>query len=108
MDIREILKSLSDEDRQLWSQFRTEMRRCFITAHTTIIGGQKWDYTDDSFIDMVDIKLALLFDRAGKINAPSDIIGADDTKPTEKDLEEAKIEVKPQSDAVKVLTNVWR
>lgn len=89
MDIREILQSLSPEDRLLWSQCRTDMRRNYLNAHNQTMGVSKWDHTDDAFMDMIDIKLATLFDRCGKISSAKDIIG--DASETEATINAVKI-----------------
>ena len=74
-DIRVILEALSPEDKVLWSQHRTEMRRSYITAHSSILGTSAWDAHDDAFVDLIDIKLSFLFDRAGLLNTTKDIVG---------------------------------
>lgn len=76
MDIREILAALSPDDRALWSEHRTAMRRSFLTAHNMTVGIGNWSANDDAFADLIDIQLALLFDRAGRLEASKDIIGA--------------------------------
>lgn len=75
MDIREILMALSPDDRALWSEHRTTMRRSFLTAHNNTVGMGNWSDKDDAFIDLIDIQLALLFDRAGRFETTKDIIG---------------------------------
>lgn len=65
-DIREVLAALTPEDRMLWSQHRTEMRRSYMNAHNSVLGIAAWDANDDAFIDLIDIKLALLFDKSGR------------------------------------------
>jgi hypothetical protein len=80
-DIREVLASLDENDKLLWTQHRVEMRRSFITAHNSVLGLASWDASDDMMMDYIDIKLALLFDRAGRMEA---------VKPTAK-LEDAKV-----------------
>lgn len=77
-DIREILNALDPADRILWSQHRTEMRRSYMTAHSTIHGIVNWSDKDDAFIDLIDIQLALLFDRSGRFAATKDVIGNGD------------------------------
>ncbi len=77
MDIREILAALSPDDRALWSEHRTAMRRSFLTAHNHTVGIANWTDKDDAFADLIDIQLALLFDRAGRFEATKDIIGSD-------------------------------
>lgn len=79
-DIREVLAALDEQDRKLWSIHRTEMRRSYMAAHNTVNGVVNWSDKDDAFIDLIDIQLALLFDRAGRFAATKDIIGADGTK----------------------------
>lgn len=74
MDIREILAALDEEDRKLWSQCRTEMRRTYLNAHNQVLGVTKWEAIDDCFMDLIDIRLAVLFDRAGRISTNKEII----------------------------------
>lgn len=76
-DIREVLNALDEQDRVLWRQHRTEMRRSYMAAHNTVNGVINWSDKDDAFIDLIDIQLALLFDRAGRFAATKDIIGSD-------------------------------
>ncbi len=120
-DIREIYKALSPEDRLMYSQFRTEMRRTYLNAHNSTMGIDRWEDTDDQFVDLIDIKLAVLFDRAGMMNAERDIIGAEDAIETEQKIHAAddamkNAETSPslneinkrsnvKSDATKLLTN---
>jgi hypothetical protein len=85
-DIREILNSLDEVDRRLWSQVRTEMRRSYMTAHNSILGLPAWDPADDAFTDLIDIKIALLFDRSGRFNSTSDVIGRDDEQSIEQSI----------------------
>ena len=68
-DIREIINSLDEQDKQMFCQHRKEMRRSYLTAHNAIIGVQEWDAYDDAFMDIIDLKLAILFDRAGRFVA---------------------------------------
>jgi len=71
-DIREIINSLDEQDKQMFCQHRTEMRRSYLTAHNSIIGVHAWDAYDDAFMDIIDLKLAILFDRAGRFEAVKD------------------------------------
>jgi len=71
-DIREIINSLDDQDKTMFNQHRTEMRRSYLTAHNSIIGVHAWDAYDDAFMDIIDLKLAILFDRAGRFEAVKD------------------------------------
>lgn len=79
-DIREVLNALDEQDKTLWRQHRTEMRRSYMAAHNTVNGVINWSDKDDAFIDLIDIQLALLFDRAGRFAATKDIIGKDDDR----------------------------
>lgn len=77
-DIREVLNALDEQDKRLWSQHRTEMRKSYMNAHNSVLGIAAWDHNDDAFIDLIDIKLALLFDKSGRFAAVKEIIHADD------------------------------
>lgn len=111
MDIREILAALSPEDRQLWSQHRTEMRRSYLNAHNTTVGMVAWSDNDDAFLDLIDIKLATLFDQSGKLEATKDIIGKDDESRIEAKIltDSNTIKNKPvnMSNGTKALTSGW-
>lgn len=72
-DIRAILESMSLEHRALYSQFRTEMRKVYLSAHNQTVGLADWEQQDDFFMDLIDIKLMLLFDRAGALNSTKDL-----------------------------------
>lgn len=77
-DIREVLAALDEEDKRLWSQHRTEMRRSYMAAHNSVIGIAAWDAHDDAFIDLIDIKLALIFDKAGRFNTVKEVASRSD------------------------------
>jgi hypothetical protein len=68
MDIREILQALDKQDHELWSECRTAMRRVYLIAHNKVLGLGDYEAQDDDFMDLIDVKLALLFDRAGSIS----------------------------------------
>lgn len=87
MDIRQILQALSDDDRAVWNECRSNMRRAYITAHNMTIGPDKWDIMDDAFCDLIDIRLALLFDRGGRLNATQEIIHKEDGDKTVEAIE---------------------
>lgn len=76
-DIREILAAISDDDRAMYTQHRTEMRRSYMVAHNQTVGMDKWTETDDQFLDYIDIMLAVLYDRAGRLMTTKDILGDD-------------------------------
>ena len=79
-DIREILTALSNEDRAMYTQHRNEMRRSYLLAHTETIGMDKWAAEDDRLLDYIDISLALLYDRAGRLIASKELVGEDKVK----------------------------
>lgn len=100
-DIREILNALSVDDRALWSEHRTIMRRSFLTAHNATVGIGDWTDKDDAFIDLIDIQLALLFDRAGRFETTKDIVGNGDK------IANAIMADVDQSKATKMLKQEW-
>lgn len=85
-DIREVLAALDENDKRLWSQHRTEMRKSYLNAHNAVLGVAAWDYNDDAFIDLIDIKLALLFDKAGRFNTVKSLTANDETVKTETEI----------------------
>lgn len=95
-DIREILNALSIDDRALWSEQRTIMRRSYLNAHNETVGMANWSHEDDAFLDLIDIRLALLFDRAGRLNAVKEIIGTDHQEAIESDLKVAEDKMKDE------------
>jgi hypothetical protein len=92
-DIREILAALSDEDKAVYTQHRNQMRRTYLTAHNETLGMDKWSEHDDRLLDYVDIMLALLYDRAGKLNTAKDLIG-DDKETIERKIDGAESNLK--------------
>ena len=84
-DIRQLLSQLSPEDKQLWSQHRTEMRRSYMTAHNSVLGINAWTDFDDAFLDLIDTKLAQLFGSAGKLDA-EELVKHDDADRIENDI----------------------
>ena len=102
-DVREILKALSPEDRIVWEQCRTEMRRAYLTMHNSILGITAWDAKDDAFIDLIDIKIATLFDRGERLQSTKDITGnGHEIEKAVMDRAEA-IKPKEQSQSAKLL-----
>lgn len=99
-DIREILAALSDDDRAMYTQHRNEMRRSYLIAHNQTVGMDKWTETDDQFLDYIDIMLALLYDRAGRLTATKDILGDDKSK-LEKDIDAVEDNLKKINTATK-------
>jgi hypothetical protein len=96
-DIREILQSLDSHDKEMWQKVRTDMRRAYITAHNSVLGVNNWSIDDDAFVDLIDIKLALLFDKAGHMSTTKDIVSKADAQPIEESIHNAA------SNAVKLL-----
>ena len=94
-DIREILNALDVDDRALWSEHRTIMRRSYLNAHNETIGMAKWTHEDDAFLDLIDIRLALLFDRAGRLHSVKEIIGNGDK--IESDLKASEDKMKDKA-----------
>lgn len=67
-DIRDVLKGLSIDDRALYMEARNAMRRAYLSAHSKVLPIEKFEIADDQFLDLIDIKLAILYDRAGVFN----------------------------------------
>lgn len=76
-DIREVLAALDPQDRRLYSQTRTRMRSAYLQALTEVVGIHAHDESDDALLDLIDIKIAILFDRSGRFDNSA---GAIDTK----------------------------
>ena len=74
MDIRELYKSLSPEDRIIYQKLRTDMRKLYLNAHNSIVGVENWSLEDDALLDLFDIKIAVLFDRAGSIEGLKPVV----------------------------------
>ena len=112
-DIRTVLQAMSVDDRALWSECRTNMRRAFLTAHNHTVGMQNWDVSDDMFMDLIDINLALLFDRSGRLESTTEVVSAKDAEKIMEKIEEAgqnvgKAKAQPEmSEASKKLADGW-
>jgi len=100
MDIREILQALDEADRKLWSDCRTAMRKVYLTAHNKVLGLADYEAQDDAFMDLIDIKLAALFDRGGRLNTAKTLAG-DDADKIEKDLNDHDNIIKKKLSVVK-------
>ncbi|SRR5258708_3271793 len=83
MDIRELYQSLSPEDRMLYQKIRTDIRKVYLHAHTNIIGMDHWNVDDDYFLDLLDMKIAVLFDRAGHIEGVKAPVNKEEIKSIE-------------------------
>ena len=101
MDIRQLYNSLSPEDRAVYQQIRTDLRKVYLNAHTNIVGMDNWYEYDDAILDLFDIKLATLFDRAGRIEGLTAIVD----KEEEKSIEE-KVDIKGQEITIRMNTEM--
>ena len=88
-DIRDVLKGLSVDDRALYSEVRTVMRRAYLSAHAKLLPIDQYDAQDDAFLDLIDIKIAILFDRAGVFNSAEGNLDTDTAKEIEQKTKEA-------------------
>jgi ABC-type lipopolysaccharide export system ATPase subunit len=96
---------MSDQDKHLYNQHRVEMRRSYLTAHSTVLGVVQWDHGDDMFMDYIDITLACLFDRAHRINEPiagKQVVPVEDLAKIEEKLDERA----PKSAGQKMLDDI--
>lgn len=85
-DIRDVLNGLSIDDRALYTEIRTAMRRSYLSAHSKLLHIDKYEATDDAFLDLIDIKLAMLFDRAGAFDSSKGTIETAVADEIEKDV----------------------
>lgn len=103
-DIREVLNALEEKDRHLYAYIRTAMRSTYLSAVSDVIGIQQYSQEDDAFMDLIDIKLAILFERAGKFNNAKGSISDEDAIKIENEIVEAastlKLTSKSQSQRV--------
>lgn len=98
-DIREILSSLDIDDKARFLEARNTMRRSFMAAHAAALPIDKWTQDEDAFLDLIDIKLALIFDRSGRMDTKGKIIVAKS--------DSAEIESTIQSHATKMMQQPW-
>lgn len=86
-DIREILNALDTDDKARFLEARNTMRRSFMGAHAAAaLTIDKWTQEDDAFLDLIDIKLALLFDRSGHLEQTKTIVAKEDAKKIEETI----------------------
>lgn len=86
-DVRDVVARLAPEDRAAWTEHRTCMRRCYLAAVNDTIGINKFEEQDDNFLDLIDIRLALLFDRAGHLPASLEVVtGKEEAKKIEQSI----------------------
>lgn len=88
-DIRDVLKGLSAEDRAIYTEVRTQMRRAYLYAHTKTLSIEQFNETDDAFLDLIDIKIAMLFDRAGVFDHSEGSLDNTSAKAVEETLHKA-------------------
>lgn len=94
-DVRDIVARLEPEDRAVWNEHRTYLRKCYLSAVNSTIGVDKFEQQDDSFLDLIDIRLALLFDRAGMLPTGLETITGKD------ESEKIEYEILAKEDAMK-------
>lgn len=92
-DIREILAALDTDDKARFLEARNTMRRAFMGAHAaSALTIDKWTQEDDAFLDLIDVKLAMLFDRSGHMDSKGkDIIHKEDGVKIEQDITTASL-----------------
>jgi hypothetical protein len=88
-DIRDVLKGLSVDDRALYSEVRTVMRRAYLSAHAKLLPIDQYEAVDDAFLDLIDIKIATLFDRAGVFNHSDGHLNTNTAKDIEQEVKDA-------------------
>lgn len=88
-DIRDVLKGLSADDRALYAEVRTTMRRAYLAAHAAKLPIEQFTMEDDAFLDLLDIKVATLFDRAGVFNHSEGSLDTETAKVLTSDVESA-------------------
>ena len=70
------------------------MRKVYIAAHNKVIGVADWSHIDDAFLDMIDIQLAQLFDRSGRLNSTKTIVNNEDAEKIKAEMLKRDNEVK--------------
>lgn len=88
-DIRNILKGLSLNDRALYAETRTTMRRAYLYAHSKVLPIDQYNEQDDAYLDLIDIKIAMLFDRAGVFNHVEGSLDTETVKAIETGIKES-------------------
>jgi hypothetical protein len=85
-DIRDVLKGLSHDDRALYAEVRMVMRRAYLAAHAKLLPIDQYSIEDDAFCDLIDIKVATLFDRAGVFDASTGNLPTEEAAKIEADV----------------------
>lgn len=104
-DIRDLLKGLTPEFAAIYTEVRTTMRRAYLYAHSKTLPIEEYNEADDQFLDLIDIKIAQLFDRSGSFDHSKGNLNTEQAKELETDIQNAANSI--QSDASKMLTNGW-
>lgn len=71
-DLRIAMDQLTDDDKLRFLAARNEMRRTYFSNHADVLGMHNWDQTDDTVLDMLDLKLLTLFRRSGSLLATAE------------------------------------
>ena len=79
-DIREVLKGLDAEDRAVYAETRNVMSRAYLAVHSRVLPIDKFNIEDDQFLDLIDIQVALLFERSGRFDHSQGSIDTDKAK----------------------------
>jgi hypothetical protein len=67
------------------------MRKCYLSAVAATVKIDGFAHEDDSFLDLIDIRLALLFDRAGWLPASLEkVTGKEESDVIENELKDAE------------------
>jgi len=104
-DIRDVLNALEEKDRYLYSHLRTEMSSTYLKAVHETLGITNFNQEDHAFMDLIDIKLAILFERAGKFDAARGSIDEEAANQIEQQIVEAASNLKlvPTTNSQRVL-----
>jgi len=106
-DVRDVVARLAPEDRAVWQEHRTCMRKCYLSALAATVKIDGFEQQDDSFLDLIDIRLALLFDRAGWLPTGLEKIeGKEEAKAIEGDIIKAEDSMKNGKVALKNVDSV--
>lgn len=87
-DIRDVLKGLSLDDRALYTELRTSMRRTYLLAHSKLLPIDKYEATDDAFLDLIDIKIAMLFERGGAFDHNKGVLNVAEAESIEQSVKQ--------------------
>lgn len=91
-NIREVLQSLSDDDKRLFLKIRANMRREYIKSMNDLVGVAHYAETDDLFLDVIDNRVCELFKRGGRDVPSQNFAGFPNVKrPGERQLSDAEI-----------------